>query len=200
MTGIALFIVQPTGRCRLSLRRFRHRDQPAGHFHDASVVIDEDASVTPDRPDGTKPVTDHRVPHDDPRWPTACACGYEFAICDCGQPGCVAEDSWQVNELDWHAGGGQRFAWGVGSWDGPPGAVMRTLWRDVAGRPPAWHICLPNGTWWNTNDRSSGDGNQIGPYWDVTGTAPLITVSPSINDQGSRPWHGWIRNGELVAA
>lgn len=193
MTGIPLFIVEPAGTCRLSLRRFRHGRDEGGHYHDASVVIDENAVVSPDGPDGTKPVTDHRVPHDDPRWPTACPCGEAF----------TSEDSWQVNELDWYEGSGQRFAWGVGSWDGIPGAVMRAPWRDIDGRPPAWHVCLPNRTWWNTNDRaaSAGPGNQLGPYWTVSGEAPRFTVSPSIDDQSpSRPWHGWVRDGHLEDA
>ena len=193
MTGIPLFVAEPTGTCRLVLRRFRFRPAEEGHVHDASVVIAEDAPVTPDNPDGTKPVTGHRVPCGDPRWPAVCACGVPF------EPG----DQWQVNELDWYEGAGQRYAWGVGSWGGAPGAVMRTPWRDVDGRPPAWHICLPNGTWWNTNDRSApaqGD-TTFGPYWDVTGEPPQITVSPSINDTSpSRPWHGWIRAGLLDPA
>ena len=191
MTSIPLFIAEPTGTCRLVLRRFRLRGD-SGHRCDASAVIDEDAPVTPDNPDGTKPVTDHRVPRDDSRWPTLCTCGEPFG----------PDDRWQVNELDWYEGAGQRFAWGVGSWDGIPGAVMRTTWRDVDGRPPAWHICLPNRTWWNTNDRAAGGaGNQLGPYWTVSGEAPMFTVSPSIDDQSpSRPWHGWIRDGMLNPA
>jgi hypothetical protein len=196
MTGVALFLVEPTGTCRLSLRRFRLRDEGSdGHYHNASVIMDENASCTPRRDDGYRSPDDRagRVPHDDPRWPAACE--------TCGEP-FREDDEWQVNELDWYEGGGQRFAWGIGSWDGPPGAVMRAEWRDVEGRPPAWHICLPNRSWWNTNDRASGDpGTQLGPYWDVTGEAPRFTVSPSIDDRSpSRPWHGWIRDGELVGA
>lgn len=194
MAGIPLFIAEPTGTCRLSLRRFRHRTSEGEHFHDTTVIIDENAPVTPDNPDGTKPITDHRVPRDDPRWPASCPCGEPFG------PG----DQWQVNELDWYQGpGGQLFAWGIGSWDGIPGAVMRTTWRDVDGRPPAWHVCLPNQAWWNTNDRSAPAQGEtaFGPYWTVTGEPPNITVSPSIDDQSpSRPWHGWIRAGALESA
>ena len=191
MTGIPLFIAEPTGTCRLSLRRFRFRDEPDGHSHDVTVVIDENTPVTPDNPDGTKPVTDKRVSRNDPRWPAACTCGERFRD----------DDQWQVNELDWYEGNGQRFAWGVGSWDGPPGAMIRSEYRDQPGRPLSWTIFLPNGRAWNTNDPSSTPGSsRLGPQWTVTGAAPTITVDPSINDQGSRPWHGWIRNGELVGA
>lgn len=37
-----------------------------------------------------------------------------------------------------------------------------------------------------------------GARWLVTGEAPNITVTPSIDVVGV--WHGWIRNGELVEA
>jgi hypothetical protein len=189
--SVDLFITEPTGTCRLVLRRLRLADHEAtGHFHDASVVIDQNAQATPDRPDGRKSVTDGRVPHDDPRWPKNCTeCGEQFRN----------DDKWQVNEIDWHEGAGNRFAWGTGSWDGPPGAMIRTPWRDEPGRPPAWVVFLPNSTFWNTNDHSSRDG-KLGGQWAVTGDAPRITVHPSINDQGSRPWHGWIRDGRFVNA
>lgn len=58
-----------------------------------------------------------------------------------------------------------------------------------------WAIVLPNGRVWRTNV-SGSDG-----YWEVTGTPPHITVSPSINDTSPRGgWHGWIRNGEMEPA
>ena len=185
-----MFIAERTGRCRLSLRRFRSRfDQsiPADHLHNASVVIEENAVATPDGPDGYRPNTDNLIPEEDPRWPKHCeACSVEF----------TPEDNWQCNELEWYEGGGQRFCWGTGAWDGPPGAMIRAHWRDVEGRPPAWLIFLPNGTGWCTNDRAGGVGN----YWGVTGEAPLISVTPSINDQSSRPWHGFITSGVLSPA
>lgn len=56
-----------------------------------------------------------------------------------------------------------------------------------------WAIVLPNLHVWYTTDRAGG-------LWDLAGTAPDITVSPSINCEGGRSWHGWIRNGELVDA
>jgi hypothetical protein len=190
MKGIPLFIAEPTGRCRLVLRRFCYGRK--GHSHDASAVIGEDEPVTQCGPDGVKPVTDGRIPHDDPRWPRSCACGEPFSD----------SDEWQVNELDWYEGGGHRFCWGIGSWNGPPGAMVKADWRDVPeSRPPSYIVFLPNGAYWCTNDRASGPDGTIGPYWDVTGTAPDITVSPSIDDRDpARPWHGWIRSGMLERA
>ena len=190
MTGIPLFIAEPTGTCRLVLRRFCYGDR-AGHWHDASAVIGEDEPQSQRDEAGRKLVTGDRVPHDDPRWPAACACGELFSD----------SDEWQVNELEWYEGNGQRFCWGIGSWDGPPGAMIRAPWRDYDGRPPTYIVFLPNGSCWCTNDRAARDGNHLGPYWDVSGTAPGITVSPSIDDRDpARPWHGWVRDGELVPA
>lgn len=198
MPDAALFIAEATGTCRLVLRRFRH-GQVDGHYHDATVVIDEDAPCTPEDAVTGEHASQDRVSRDDSRWPAACSCGEPFRD----------DDRWQVNELDWHEGSGGRFAWGIGSWDGIPGAMMRSPWRDIPGRPLPWTVFLPNGTHWNTNERAAaaGPGNQLGSYedrlgsyWEVTGDAPLITVSPSIDDRSSRPWHGWIRGGKLVSA
>lgn len=59
-----------------------------------------------------------------------------------------------------------------------------------------WAVVLPNMTVWY-----SGIAAADGAYWTLTGEAPNITVSPSINDTDpNHPWHGWIRNGELVPA
>lgn len=190
--GIPLFIAEPTGTCILRLRRFRYRREgEPPHHHDATVTIGENVTDTSLQPDGTRYTPGDLVPHDDPRWPATCSCGEPFR----------SADEWQVNEVPWYAGDGQRFAWGIGSWDGPPGAMIRAEWRDQEGRPPAWIVFLPNRTYWCTNDRATGEGNQLGPYWDVTGTAPALTVMPSINDTNpARPWHGWIRDGELRLA
>lgn len=66
------------------------------------------------------------------------------------------------------------------------------MWRDHG----CWAVVLPNRTVWY-----SGIAAADGSYWTVTGEAPILTVHPSINDQDPRaPWHGWIRNGELVSA
>jgi hypothetical protein len=59
-----------------------------------------------------------------------------------------------------------------------------------------WAVVLPNYTVWY-----SGIAAADGSYWTVTGEAPNITVHPSIDDRDpNRPWHGWIRDGELIAA
>jgi hypothetical protein len=81
------------------------------------------------------------------------------------------------------------------------GALLKAgdMWREPAvdnEQGECWAIVLPNRTvWYSTVSASDG------AYWQVTGTAPNITVHPSIDDRDpSRPWHGWIINGELVGA
>lgn len=76
--------------------------------------------------------------------------------------------------------------------DGPDKSwqVPGNMWRD----DECWVVVLPNGDLWY-----SGIPASDGSYWTVTGEAPNITVTPSIDDRDpENPWHGWIRNGELV--
>ena len=74
------------------------------------------------------------------------------------------------------------------------------MWRDPAWDDDdreRWAIVLPNGTVWYTTDIASGTHER----WEITGEPPNITVTPSIDDRWpGNPWHGWIRNGELVDA
>lgn len=103
--------------------------------------------------------------------------------------------------------------------DGPPapwagGREAGMMWRDPryddAGCE-CWWIVLPNDRpgegateiTWRTTDRSSDAPHEM---WEVTGTPPLITVTPSIDVEfwtrdGVRDgsyWHGFITDGELV--
>ena len=92
-----------------------------------------------------------------------------------------------------------------------PGLMWRYPPGDVPGRE-CWWIVLPN--WhpdpagymeisWRTTDRASAAPHDM---WDVSGTPPLLTVTPSIDVErwlpdGTRDgsyWHGFITNGELV--
>jgi hypothetical protein len=94
-----------------------------------------------------------------------------------------------------------------------PGLMWRYPPGDEAGRE-CWWIVLPNTRGdstevsWRTTDRASDPPHEM---WEVSGTPPLLTVSPSIDVEFWRMadgqpvrdgsyWHGWIRNGELVEA
>jgi hypothetical protein len=67
--------------------------------------------------------------------------------------------------------------------------------RDWLGKRPPICVCLPCGLWFNVDSQATDSGGQ---GWTVTGEAPNITVSPSINAVDE--WHGWLRNGELTEA
>jgi len=74
--------------------------------------------------------------------------------------------------------------------------MIRATWYDGHAQRPgeSWLVILPDGGQWLTTQQASGGG-----YWDVSGTPPMITVSPSIWNNAPAGWHGWIRDGELVA-
>lgn len=98
-----------------------------------------------------------------------------------------------------------------------PGMMWRDPTGDEAGRE-CWRIILPDPRGlcglcgkpgavseiaWRTADRASSPPHEMRT---VTGAAPLLTVTPSIDVEYRTPanvrdgsyWHGFIANGELV--
>ena len=189
MTGIPLRIAEPAGRYRRDLRRFTfsHHGDPcpaANSGHDATATTGEVSEAEAERLHGDN------WPHDDPRWPQACtACGYTF------RPG----DEWQRNDCRiYRLPDGTEFAWrGDPGKAAPPGTMIRAGWYDGFTERPgeSWLVVLPDGGTWITTQKASGGG-----YWDVHGTPPVITVSPSIFHNAPHGWHGFIRAGELIPA
>lgn len=187
MTGIPLRIAEPTGCYRRSLRRYQASGGldgcPSGGYHNASSDIGDVGEAERVEPSGDD------WPHDDPRWPQACACGYEFT-CD---------DRWQRNDSGiYRLPDGTEFTFrGSFGRAAPPGAMIRAAWYDeYAGQPgESWIIALPDGGEWITTQKAKGGG-----FWTVTGTPPDITANPSIWHNAPAGWHGWVRDGELVGA
>lgn len=187
MAGIPLRIAENTGRHSRMLRRYSAsgglHNCPAGGYHNVSIDIGE---VT----DPADAAGDN-WPHDDPRWPTICdGCGaYEF----------TADDNWQRADRRIFAfpGGAEFSFWGSFGRTAPPGTMIRAPWYDDYAKRPgeSWLVALPDGGEWMTTSEATGGG-----FWEVTGTPPLITVSPSIWHNAPTGWHGWIRDGELVQA
>ena len=82
-----------------------------------------------------------------------------------------------------------------------PGAMWRWPDLDREGRE-AWVVVLPNraGIWWTTYVADDPEGGKKDVMWEVTGTPPDITVTPSINagdGPGPGNWHGHITNGVM---
>jgi len=184
--GIPLRIAGPTGMYRRSLRRYRSSFSgdgacPFGGYCDASAAIGE-------IPEAEADVHGDNWPHDDPRWPQTCSrCGCPF----------TPDDEWQRNDcVIYRLPDGTEFInWGSAK-DVPPGTMIRIPWYDKAGRPgEAWQVWLPDGGTWITTQGATGGG-----FWEVSGTPPNITVSPSIWHNQPNGWHGWVRDGELVDA
>jgi len=74
-------------------------------------------------------------------------------------------------------------------WDTEVGDMWRAPSRDDPDRE-AWCVHLPgNAGFWYTTERASGTDQR----WEVNGTPPAITVTPSIDC--TPYWHGSITNG-----
>lgn len=187
MTGIPLWIAEPTGRYERRLRRYTFSPDsacPGGAGHTASAVT---GTVGEDE---HQPVTGDLHPHDDPRWPGTCEhCGYAF----------TDADQWQLSDKTiYRLPDGTEFTFSRSlGMCAPPGTMIRAGWFDEHAAVPgeSWLIALPDGGDWITTQRAAGGG-----HWTVTGTAPDITATPSVWHNSPNGWHGWVRNGELVPA
>ena len=163
-------------------------------YHDTRATLDVvDAAAVKDEPSG-----DH-WPHDDPRWPTACACGYVFVDTDEWQLCFAAEyeraETGERKTLpEWPAGA----MWWRGD-DGDPNGYFERLAspkHQARGGGPHLHVRTPGGDWNIDQKSSNGDG------WDRTGEPPHVTARPSIRIYGKKGepdrYHGWLTNGELI--
>lgn len=124
-------------------------------------------------------------PHDDPRWPTRCACGYVFS----------ADDPWQVfqHQIYRRSDTGEEMT----VEEAPPGAMWDAWWYEGFGKTPdGKHLCvkLPNGSSWYIDGPATGGGS-----WTRSGTPPIVTAKPSIFANQGKPneWHGWLTDGVL---
>lgn len=195
---IQCFWLEKTLRARRSLRRYHSSDVrcsgPMG-YHDAMVTIDE-VPVRKKWEYGDAIVQDYAGADDvdafkdDPRWPKACSCGYEFK----------KTDRWQIffDDVMKRNDTGEE----ISLRDAPPGAMWDAWWYGVDSswtnpqRPDS--VCLmlktPGGDWY-VDGRSRQGG-----FWTRTGdprsNPPTVTATPSILIE---PYHGWLRDGKLVA-
>lgn len=74
--------------------------------------------------------------------------------------------------------------------------LSEKYFRRWHSRRPPLVVRLPNGVEFCVDSRPTKGGTG----WDVTGEAPSITVSPSINSNGfsrEHGYHGWLQNGVL---
>jgi len=188
MPAITCFWLEPVPRAERMLRRYRSSVKlnlpcPAKGYHDAVVTI-ETIDLSLDKTGSG----DDAWPHDDPRWPRTCGCGYVFP----------ETDEWQhnINRLYERSDTKELVVlWGDRT---PVGAMWNAHWMGDHYRGPDGRcLCVktPGGSWMIDGPSSNGG------RWKRTGTPPKITVTPSILI-GSSPakYHGWLRDGVLVDA
>jgi hypothetical protein len=192
MTEVRCFLLEPTKRVQLRLRRFCFGDNCTAcpmSGHDAWVVFPgPEAGAWPARIRNEDhclvSYEDVGPPHDDSRWPTKCG--------QCGLP--FPDDAqWQVfQELIYRRtdNSGETTLR-----DAPPGAMYDAEWYPKKG-PDGRALCVclpPDGglNYWCIDGTAKGGGG-----WTRTGTPPNVTANPSIL---TPRYHGWLRNGVLVS-
>ncbi len=194
MATVKCFLLTPTDRVRRALRRYVGGHEggqcsvnPAG-YHNAETPIEDGPAII--GADGCCRTEPREWPRDDPRWPTHCICGYQFA----------EGDHWQLfyERVYVRSDTGEE----VTLRNAPPGAIweapwMADVWKGHDGK--CFYCMLPNGAGeWCIDGPATN-----GPGWERTGEAPNFTCTPSIGrlDKDNRwMYHGWLRNGELVDA
>lgn len=213
------FLLQPTDRLRLYLRRFAPKsDCPVkgrhGSYHNAMKAAGEctreEWAARHAKPDDesrlwTESYADLGTPPpDDPRWPALCDCGYAF------QPGDTYQLSCDGLWIDPRTGRELVRA------EFPPGAMFDAEWlKPWYAGPDGLSLCviLPNGDEWHVDGVASNcelakhAGRPAGKWcWQRSGTPPNVTVArtscPNCGVGGgsirSGDYHGYLTGGEIA--
>jgi len=212
MPRIRCFMIEPSGRARLSLRRYAAADCPAAPkrgYHNAEATLfevdewlepsgDSDRKVF--RHDGPQRREEVPVGHRD-RWPARCACGYAF----------VESDTWQIfsESLYRRTDSGEI----VTLRDAPAGAMWWLTWMEGFFHPQLGTspLCVmtPGGEWIIdsrcSNCTMPDDYNQERHHcWIAHGLPPDVTVDKAGITCGAGAgsiqagsYHGFLRNGYL---
>lgn len=172
--SIDCFMLVRADRAKEVLRRYRCSDA-GGHLHDALVVVGE-----VDWTDESNGRYADDMDHADPRWPGKCSCGEPFRD----------DDEWQhgFDRLYRRQDTGEL----VLLHDAPPGSIYEADWYPWKGPDGHCLVCMLPGRHPWIMDGPSRDGGR----WTRTGTAPRLTVRPSIVVDG---WHGFLTDGRLVS-
>lgn len=195
MPDIKCFLLKPTGFAARSLRRYAGGSKclgPAG-YHNAYAPLDVYGPLAQPQRSKTwsRTVSGDSHPHDDPRWPQQCECGYVF----------TQGDAWQVfveNEF-----ARQDTGEVLTLRRAPPGAMWLADWMAGHGSSiymkrraglPHLFVKTPAGEWDVDGPSSNGNG------WSWDGDPPNVTARPSIGMQfedGRWKYHAWLTAGVL---
>jgi hypothetical protein len=141
-TKIKCFFLEPTEYMQVSLRRYKGAQdgQPlcnhTNSYHDANVIVVPMIERPKDQNTGRGLLEHPDYPHDDPRWPRECPCGFKFKD----------DAHWQVNERILYTTPEMNGLTTID--DAPVGAMWDAWWYDHKG-PDG--MCLvvrtPGGDW-----------------------------------------------------
>lgn len=186
---IKCFFLEPAGTCLYTLRRYSSEKCHGRYgYHDARTVIGE----------GTETLSGDTHPHDDPRWPKWCSCGYVFHEKDHWMkfriPLYVRVDTREKMTLEQAPAGAMWFA----DWmpDGYKGSDDHALMVRTPGGDWAVDSRAPNCTLPHDNEHRC---------WVRHGTPPDITVdkndttcSAGAGSIAVGKYHGFLRDGYLT--
>lgn len=210
------FWLEPTEEVAVGMRRYARTSEPGNGwsceagYHSALTYIgrapaqvDDDATV---RLEGRS-----EVPHDDPRWPTHCqhGCGYEFTEDDHWQPWQLRifrrTDTGELRVL--HGSAGAPFAPSA-----EPGACWDAAWIPYDRGEDGIYLMvrLPDGHDWAVDSQASNCTRPGEPHrcWVRHGDPRECRVTVDKNGDtcaagagsiATPGWHGFLRNGLLVA-
>jgi hypothetical protein len=215
--ALRCFLLEPAMQARVGLRRFQLSNEPGREcpreggrwkYHGALVYL-ADAPLVPlaeaprpdhwtTTPEGSPLVPDFDwPPHDDPRWPTHCECGYAFTDRDEHQqswdPLYCRSDTGELTTLR----------------EAPPGAMWDAWWYPWKG-PDGRSLVVkcPNGHEWCIDSRATNctlPDDTEHRCWVRHGEPPAITVDKQgltcAAGAGSilaGDYHGHLRDGAFT--
>lgn len=196
------FLIEQTDRVRVGLRRYRDSSKDTcpvnGAYHNAYTPIGEAPIIWGESGGRRVMMGQPPVPHEDPRWPARCTCGYGF------EP----EDHRQVfqEEIYRRVDTGEEMTLR----EAGPGAMWDAWWMPFSRGPDGRCLVVkcPNGAEWMIDSRASNctlpDDNEH-RCWVRHGEPPDITVDKNgltcaagAGSIQARDYHGFLRNGEFT--
>lgn len=187
MQPIRCFLVEDSGVSKVTLRRYCQYDKPhracSVHpygYHNATVEIGEIPTVKT----GDCYLASLDTPRDDPRWPTHCVCGYEFA----------PEDDWQTSQDEF-------MVPAPGNEGVEPNRWVRRELPAGAMYFPCWMQPKPDNSWTGIGFSEPTDGSVLTVICpqnpDGTGQAEWIVDGYCSNcDRKGERHHCWCRHGQ----
>lgn len=194
--GVKCFFLEPTGKLRRSLRRFKNGEGRCRAMTGQSIFHHADApfdTIEDKNPHGLYSAREQDAPpRADRRWPRRCACGHRFSAEDTFQ--LVAERIYRRSDT------GEEVTLAAA----PPGAMWFADWMPKAAQGPDGRCLVvrcPDGYDWIVDARASdctkpGDDEHI--CW-VRGGFPQYPSTLLINKDGLTcgGGHWWVLDGVL---